>query len=144
MWVEQRPFQVATVRFPGSDVGGVELEDAKADVAGEHWVLGFDLLCGAAEAFFGEFGDSSSDLPSPSQKLAATLCSTAFGIKRLRKLNENGSALTTDLPRFRSKTSIRDVVPDTGKEIEDNRFLVLRTATYRSASILFSKRGALL
>ena len=46
----QRLLEVVAVRFPRPDVAGVELEDAEAEVAGEHWVLRLDLLRSAAEA----------------------------------------------------------------------------------------------
>ena len=57
--VEQRTFEIVAVRLPRADVGGIELEDAEAEVACEHRVLVLDLLCGAAEAFLGEFGESA-------------------------------------------------------------------------------------
>ena len=55
--VEKRTFEIVAVRLPGADVGGIELEDAEAEVAGEHRVLVFDLLGGATEAFLGELDD---------------------------------------------------------------------------------------
>ncbi len=39
--VEQRTFEIVAVRLPRADVGGIELEDAEAEVAGEH---GFSSL----------------------------------------------------------------------------------------------------
>ena len=52
--VEQCTFEIVAVRFPRADVGGIELEDAEAEVAGR--TSGFssscNLLCGAAQALF--------------------------------------------------------------------------------------------
>ena len=53
----QRLCKVLAVRLPRPDVAGVELEDAEAEVARKHRVLFLDLLSGAAQAFFGQFGD---------------------------------------------------------------------------------------
>ena len=58
------------VRLPRPDVAGVELEDAEAEVAREHRVLVLDLLPGAAQAFFGQFGDGAG-----LAELVAEVCS---------------------------------------------------------------------
>ena len=58
--LEQRSFHVILVWFPGPDVGGVELEDAEAEVARKHRLFVFDSLRGTTEAFLGKFGNAPS------------------------------------------------------------------------------------
>ena len=55
--VEKRFFQIIAVRFPGTDVGGVEFEDTKTEVACEHRGPVFYLLGGATKTLFCEFSD---------------------------------------------------------------------------------------
>ena len=85
---QQRPFQVVTVRFPGADVGGVELEDAKAEVAREHGILVLDLLCGAAEAFFGKFSDVAG-FAELIAKISGDFLVLGVGIERFRELHKD-------------------------------------------------------
>lgn len=61
----------------------VELEDTEAGIAGKQRVVGFDLGCGAAQAFFGQLGNGARFV-----NLVAEFCSSLLifvcRIKRLR------------------------------------------------------------
>ncbi len=92
--VEKRTFEIVAVRLPGADVGGIELEDAEAEVAGEHRVLIFDLLCGAAEAFLGQFGDVTG-LAKAVAEIGGSFLMSRGRIDPLGKLDQD---VTTMLP----------------------------------------------
>src|SRR5690606_15944500 len=88
--VEERLVKVVAVGLPRADVAGIELEDAKAEVAREHRILVLDLLRRAAEALLGELGDVARLAERVAESCSNCLVRVS-GIKWLWELDQNKS-----------------------------------------------------